>query len=184
MKKTVVLLLAVLMIVGLCVSCEDPKKPEATEDTLRYVVDRTRFCFVLLQPSIEELATGSNPEKLEEEIYDVFAFLFDEHDDLDVEATDDPEKALSVNVTEGEERFFARFSEITLSSDGETVSGKIEFSTTWIRKGEPLSMDIKGSFSFDDDNLSVTYSDVTFNSVAYKVEEFNTYFTEWDPPIT
>ena len=166
MKKTVALLLTALLILGLFVSCnEEPKKPVADEETVETAAIDTAMWFLVLSNQIERLASGEDPQKIEEELSTRLSRVSGQ-----VEADS---KNLSVSLSRKDQSISARFYNIMLSSETGEVSGFYILSETFDEEDEITNLTVMSKFTFDEEDYSIICFNVTIDGVSYDVDAFN-----------
>lgn len=181
MKKFIVLLLATLLIVGLCVSCKDSPKPVASEEIVEYVVNNTMFYFELFYDPVVALTVRDEQSDYVANCFkDYLEDLFSAATTIDVEADSE---SLSVDITGDIFNLSIRVFNLSYSTETDKISGKFSCSSTQRESGTTESMDAKGSFEIGETDYSIVYSDVTFNGVAYDVVAFNEAIKEGEPTI-
>ena len=171
MKKTVVLLLTALLVMGLFVSCnEEPKKPVASEETVDVVSINTAQWLLVLSKQIESIASGEDPQQIEEDLSTRVSGQ--------VEADS---KNLSVSLSRNGQSVSASFYNITLSSETGEVSGYYILSGTLEIEDQITNLTVMSKFTFDDENYTITCLNVTVDDVSYDVDAFNEALKEGIP---
>lgn len=174
MKKTVVLLLTVLLVIGLFVSCnEEPKKPVADEETVYSVSINTAQWLLVLSKQIESIASGEDPQQIEEDLSTRLSRVSGQ-----VEADS---KNLSVSLSRNGQSVSANFYNITLSSETGEVSGYYILSGTLEIEDQITNLTVMSKFTFDDENYTITCLNVTVDDVSYDVDAFNEALKEGIP---
>ena len=173
MKKTVVLLLSFLLVIGLFVSCtEEPKKQVASEETVDVVSINTAQYFLVFSKHVARLASGEDPQEIEDELKYRLSRASGQ-----VEAK---AKYLSVSFARNDQSASATFY-ITRSSETGEVSGYYLFSGKVKENGELFDITVMSSFTFDDENYTITCLNVTVDDVSYDVNAFNEALKEGIP---
>lgn len=173
MKKTVALLLSFLLVIGLFVSCaQEPKKPVASEKTVDMVSINTAQYFLVFSKHVARLASGEDPQEIEDELKDRLARASGQ-----VQAK---AKYLSVSFARNDQSASATFY-ITRSSETGEVSGYYLFSGKVKENGELFDITVMSSFTFDDENYTITCFNVTVDDVSYDVNAFNEALKEGIP---
>ena len=173
MKKTVVLLLTALLVMGLFVSCnEEPKKPVASEETVDVVSIYTAQYFLVFSKHVARLASGEDPKEIEAELKDRLSRASGQ-----VQAK---AKYLSVSFARNDQSASATFY-ITRSSETGEVSGYYLFSGKVKENGELFDIAVMSNFTFDDENYTITCLNVTVDDVSYDVDAFNEALKEGIP---
>ena len=174
MKKTVVLLLTALLVMGLFVSCnEEPKKPVASEETVDVVSIYTAQYFLVFSKQVARIASGEDPQQIEEDLSTRLSRVSGQ-----VEADS---KNLSVSLSRNGQSVSANFYNITLSSETGEVSGYYILSGTLEIEDQITNLTVMSKFTFDDENYTITCLNVTVDDVSYDVDAFNEAFKEGLP---
>ena len=173
MKKTVVLLLTVLLVIGLFVSCtEEPQKPVASEETVDLVSINSEQYFLVFSKQVARLASGEDPQEIEDELK---YRLSRASGQVRAKA-----KYLSVSFARNDQSASATFY-ITRSSETGEISGYYLFSGKVKENGELFDIAVMSNFTFDDENYTITCLNVTVDDVSYDVDAFNEALKEGIP---
>ena len=175
MKKFIILLLAALMIVGLCVSCKEDL-PVAPEEIVEDVVNRTITCFVLSGDSLEELAyEKKDPDLVAVELEHDLKEIFASGTDVKVDAETD---SISIKITADVYHLSASVTGLSYSETKKAISGYFSISDSKREEGVSKTMDVKGSFESGMEDGSATYSEVKYNSKSYDPKAFSEELTK------
>ena len=173
MKKTVVLLLSFLLVIGLFVSCsEEPKKQVESEETVDMVSINTAQYFLVFSKHVARLASGEDPQEIEAELK---YRLSRASGQVQAKAN-----YLSVSFDRNDQSASATFY-ITRSPETGEVSGCYLFSGIVKENGELFDIAVMSSFTFDDENYTITCLNVTVDDVSYDVNAFNEALKEGIP---
>ena len=176
MKKFIILLLAALMVVGLCVSCKEDL-PVAPEEIVDDVVNGTLACFELTGDSILEIAVDKkDPDlvavELEHDLKDIFASATE----VNVDAETD---SLSIKITAEVNHYSISITKLSYSKTEDTISFNFSISAGWRDEGVSKTIDVKGSFKGErTGEPSATYSEVKFDGKSYDPKAFSEELNE------
>ena len=174
MRKTVVLLLTALLVMGLFVSCnEEPKKPVASEKTVDMVSINTAQYFLVFSKQVARLASGEDPQEIDDELKYRLSRASGQ-----VEAK---AKYLSVSFARNNQSASATFYNITQSPDTGEVCGYYIFSGKVKDQDEFFDITVMSRFTFDEENYSITCYNVTVDGIIYDVDAFNEALKEGIP---
>ena len=176
MKKFIVLLLAALMIVGLCVSCKEDL-PVAPEEIVEDVVNNTMACFYLSDDSITELVVDKkDPDLVAVELEHDLKEIFASATEVNVDAETD---SLSIKITAETYNHSISVTKLSYSETEKTLSFNFSISMGWRDEGVSKTMDVKGSFKgVEAGEASATYSEVKFEGKNYDLKAFNEALAE------
>ena len=176
MKKFIVLLLAALMIVGLCVSCKE-NPPVAPEEIVEDVVEGTIETFELFDENVFALATGVyTPEETKTHLDPYLKAALEyfwECNDVTVESVI-TENSIYADVLGNSNlnELKVKTSNLEYHDDPkDSVSGSFTIYATGREEGTSVTYDIKGTFEISI-NVPGT-SSITFTSVKYRGTEYD-----------
>ena len=179
MKKFIILLLAVLMVVGLCVSCkEDPKV--APEEIVEDVVDSTVETFYLFGGAVYSLAySGTEPATVKAEmdayIKTVLELEFEEPFSVQSVVTT---TSINADIADASniKTLKVDISSLEYNETTESITGNFAVKATGREDGATITYDVSGKFdiTFEEQGAStITYSSVKYCGTSYDLAAFN-----------
>ena len=176
MKKTVILLLAALMVMALFVSCKDePKMQTPDKKTVEYVsrIIKRDFFYdyfrYIVGHEIKE-KTEDNLASLQDAIETELSNSFL---GIEVKATV-TESSISAHETDSDNNTLDVLITDLSMDENEVISGNFVLKTKESIGGTVLRVEAKGSFEIDpDDNSTINCSSATMNNNNYEVEKIN-----------
>ena len=195
MKKFIVLLLAALMIVGLCVSCKEDL-PVAPEEIVEDVVEGTIDTFGLFGKPVYYLASGYyTPEEtkthLDPYLKDWLEYYW-ECNDVTVESVI-KENSIYADILGNSNlnELKVETSNLEYHDDPkDSVSGSFTIYAKGREEGASVTYDLKGTFEISTtkpETSSITFTSVKYRGTEYDLAAFNEAMKEalkdW-PPTT
>ena len=181
MKKFIVLLLAALMIVGLCVSCKE-NLPVAPEEIVEDVVEGTIDTFGLFGEPVYALASGHyTPEEtkthLDPYLKNNLEYYW-ECDDVTVESVI-TENSIYADILgdSNVNELKVETSNLEYHDDPKySVSGSFTIYAKGREEGASVSFDVKGTFeisTYVPGTSSITFTSVKYRGTEYDLAAFN-----------
>ena len=179
MKKFIILLLAVLMVVGLCVSCkEDPKV--APEETVEDVVESTIDTFYLFGEYVYKLAyyemdPTTVKAQMDEGIEDALEAEFEVPFSVQSVVTT---TSINADIADASniKTLKVDISSLEYNETTESITGNFAVKATGREDGATITYDVSGKFdiTFEKQGAStITYSSVKYCGTSYDIAAFN-----------